>query len=78
MHMADEELSCLATPVQALYNPSNILAFAELGSSCELSAQSARAFVRPQELVSYWQLMVSCTFLVILPLGWILFYGDSR
>ncbi|KAK9808551.1 hypothetical protein WJX73_007473 [Symbiochloris irregularis] len=42
---------------QALYNPCNILVFAELGSSYELSAQSSQAFVEPAERISYWQLM---------------------
>ena len=43
---------------QALYNPCNILAFAELGSKYELTAQSGGAFVAPHERISYWQLMV--------------------
>ena len=45
--------------MQALYNPCNILAFAELGARYELSAQSGSAFVLPDEEISYWQLLVS-------------------
>lgn len=50
--------SAMRICLQALYNPCNILAYAELGAAYELTAQSSSAFVGLGERISYWQLMV--------------------
>ncbi|CAL8468748.1 g8288 [Coccomyxa elongata] len=39
-----------------LYNPRNVLVFAQMGDGNELDVQSAAAFAKPGEVLSYWQL----------------------